>query len=58
MPGGLAELAFGIEVLSRNESMLNVVRSPLRISFFGGGTDYPAYFNENPCAVLGASIDK
>ena len=38
--------------------MLNVVRSPLRISFFGGGTDYPAYFNENPGAVLGASIDK
>jgi len=34
-------LALGIEVLLWNESMLNVVRSPLRISFFGGGTDYP-----------------
>jgi D-glycero-alpha-D-manno-heptose-7-phosphate kinase len=51
-------LALGIEVLLWNESMLNVVRSPLRISFFGGGTDYPAYFKENPGAVLGASIDK
>jgi D-glycero-alpha-D-manno-heptose-7-phosphate kinase len=38
--------------------MLNVVRSPLRISFFGGGTDYPAYFHERPGAVVGASIDK
>jgi D-glycero-alpha-D-manno-heptose-7-phosphate kinase len=38
--------------------MINISRSPLRISFFGGGTDYPAYFHHNPGAVLGASIDK
>ena len=24
--------------------MINISRSPLRISFFGGGTDYPTYF--------------
>ena len=38
--------------------MINISRSPLRISFFGGGTDYPTYFQHNPGAVLGASIDK
>ena len=38
--------------------MINISRSPLRISFFGGGTDYPMYFHDNPGAVLGASIDK
>ena len=39
-------------------SVINISRSPLRISFFGGGTDYPTYFNQHPGAVLGASIDK
>ena len=39
-------------------SVINISRSPLRISFFGGGTDYPTYFNHHPGAVLGASIDK
>ena len=38
--------------------MINISRSPLRISFFGGGTDYPTYFNSYPGAVLGGSIDK
>jgi D-glycero-alpha-D-manno-heptose-7-phosphate kinase len=38
--------------------VINISKSPLRISFFGGGTDYPSYFHDNPGAVLGASIDK
>jgi D-glycero-alpha-D-manno-heptose-7-phosphate kinase len=38
--------------------VINISRSPLRISFFGGGTDYPTYFHHNPGAVLGTSIDK
>jgi D-glycero-alpha-D-manno-heptose-7-phosphate kinase len=38
--------------------VINISRSPLRISFFGGGTDYPLYFHHNQGAVLGASIDK
>ncbi|MGJ0392539.1 MAG: GHMP kinase [Methylocystis sp.] len=33
-------------------------RTPLRVSFFGGGTDYPQYFERFPGAVLGAAIDK
>jgi D-glycero-alpha-D-manno-heptose-7-phosphate kinase len=38
--------------------MICISRSPLRVSFFGGGTDYPEYFQLYPGAVLGASIDK
>ena len=35
-----------------------ISRTPFRISFFGGGTDYPIWFKENGGAVLGTSIDK
>jgi D-glycero-alpha-D-manno-heptose-7-phosphate kinase len=33
-------------------------RAPFRISFFGGGSDYPAWFRQRPGAVLSAAIDK
>lgn len=35
-----------------------ISRTPLRISFLGGGTDYPQYYNIHGGAVLGTSIDK
>jgi len=35
-----------------------VVQTPLRISFFGGGTDFPAYYLENGGCVLSSAIDK
>jgi D-glycero-alpha-D-manno-heptose-7-phosphate kinase len=35
-----------------------ITRTPLRISFFGGGTDYPVWFNQNGGAVLSTAIDK
>jgi len=35
-----------------------ISRTPHRISFFGGGTDYPEYFLEHGGKVLGAAIDK
>ena len=35
-----------------------ISRTPLRISFFGGGTDYPQWYMEHEGAVLGATIDK
>jgi len=35
-----------------------ITRTPLRISFFGGGSDYPEYFNEHGGAVLATSIDR
>lgn len=33
-------------------------RTPLRVSFFGGGTDYPDYFEQYQGAVIGTAIDK
>lgn len=38
--------------------MVTIVRTPLRVSLFGGGTDYPSYFERHPGAVLGFAIDK
>ena len=35
-----------------------IAQTPVRISFFGGGTDYPVWFEENGGAVLATSIDK
>jgi D-glycero-alpha-D-manno-heptose-7-phosphate kinase len=35
-----------------------ISRTPFRISLFGGGTDYPAWFREHGGAVLGLAIDK
>jgi D-glycero-alpha-D-manno-heptose-7-phosphate kinase len=35
-----------------------VTRTPLRISLFGGGTDYPAWYRVHGGAVLSAAIDK
>lgn len=35
-----------------------ITRTPFRISFFGGGTDYPAWSNEHGGEVLSTSIDK
>ncbi len=35
-----------------------ISRTPFRVSFFGGGTDYPVWYEENGGAVLATSIDK
>lgn len=35
-----------------------ISRTPYRISFFGGGTDYPAWYLKNGGAVLSSTIDK
>ncbi|OGQ35669.1 MAG: kinase [Deltaproteobacteria bacterium RIFCSPHIGHO2_12_FULL_43_9] len=35
-----------------------ISRTPYRISFFGGGTDYPVWYRENGGAVLSTSINK
>lgn len=35
-----------------------ISRTPFRISFFGGGTDYPAWFRQNGGVVLATTIDK
>lgn len=35
-----------------------ITQTPLRISFLGGGTDYPEYFLRHGGAVLGTAVDK
>ncbi len=35
-----------------------ITRTPFRISFFGGGTDFPAFYREHGGAVLSATINK
>ncbi len=35
-----------------------ISRTPYRVSFLGGGTDYPAWFRERGGAVLAGTIDK
>ena len=35
-----------------------ISRTPFRISFFGGGTDYPAWYQKHGGAILATTIDK
>jgi D-glycero-alpha-D-manno-heptose-7-phosphate kinase len=35
-----------------------ISKTPFRVSFFGGGTDYPDYFQQFPGGVLSTSIDQ
>lgn len=35
-----------------------VSKTPFRISFFGGGSDLPSYYNQSPGMVVSATIDK
>jgi D-glycero-alpha-D-manno-heptose-7-phosphate kinase len=35
-----------------------ISRAPFRVSFFGGGTDYPSWYREHGGAVLSTSINK
>ena len=35
-----------------------IARTPYRISFFGGGTDYPSWYRKYSGQVLSTTIDK
>src|SRR3970040_1284753 len=35
-----------------------ISRTPFRVSFFGGGTDYPKWFQDHKGAVLATTIDR
>ncbi len=35
-----------------------IARAPVRVSFFGGGTDLPAYYLQHGGAVLSATVDR
>ena len=38
--------------------MMVITKTPLRVSFFGGGTDYPTWYRTYGGAVLSTTIDK
>ena len=38
--------------------LMAISRTPYRVSFFGGGTDYPAWFRRHGGAVLSMAINK
>ena len=38
--------------------MMVITKTPLRVSFFGGGTDYPTWYRKHGGAVLSTTIDK
>src|SRR3989344_5149374 len=40
------------------KSIMIISKTPFRISFFGGGTDYPVWFREHGGQVLSTTIDK
>ena len=35
-----------------------ISKTPLRISLFGGGTDFPEFFNNHRSLIIGSTIDK
>jgi D-glycero-alpha-D-manno-heptose-7-phosphate kinase len=35
-----------------------IVRTPFRVSLFGGGTDFPTFFRKHGSCVIGSTIDK
>lgn len=35
-----------------------ITQTPFRMSFFGGGTDFPAFYNEHGGAVISTTFDK
>ena len=41
-----------------DSSFMIISRTPFRVSFFGGGTDYPVWYQECGGAVLATTIDK
>jgi D-glycero-alpha-D-manno-heptose-7-phosphate kinase len=43
---------------SRKAKHMVITSTPLRISFFGGGTDYPVWYRRHGGSVLSTSIDK
>ena len=34
-----------------------ITRCPYRVSFFGGGTDFPSWYKEKGCRIISSSID-
>ncbi|NGX30580.1 MAG: D-glycero-alpha-D-manno-heptose 7-phosphate kinase [Candidatus Anoxychlamydiales bacterium] len=43
---------------TKSTSRMIISRTPVRISLFGGGTDYPAFYERHSGIVLGTTINK
>ena len=43
---------------SRSSEIMIIIQTPLRVSLFGGGTDFPSYYLEHGGCVLSSAIDK
>jgi|GEM_PF-5177 len=56
--GIIKDIVFGTELLKRETFPIISGKSPLRISFGGGGTDLPYFFGTYGGAVINATIDK
>ena len=37
---------------------MKISKTPLRISLFGGGTDFPEFFQSEESLIIGGTIDK
>jgi D-glycero-alpha-D-manno-heptose-7-phosphate kinase len=44
--------------MDRENASVLIARAPVRVSFFGGGTDLPAYYLQHGGGVLSSTIDK
>jgi len=44
--------------VNSDQDKMIITRTPFRISFFGGGTDYPQWFQNHEGSVLSTTIDK
>lgn len=51
-------LAYDVSPVAERGAQMIISKTPYRISFFGGGTDYTRYYQENGGAVIGTAIDK
>ena len=47
-----------LQLLKIEDLALIISKTPYRVSFFGGGTDFPEWFSENQGAVLSTTINK
>ena len=47
-----------LDANERESGPMIISRTPFRVSFFGGGTDYPAWYRTYGGAVLATTIDK
>jgi D-glycero-alpha-D-manno-heptose-7-phosphate kinase len=56
--GKVVDIEFRVDKIKKQNFPVIRGRSPLRVSFAGGGTDIPHFFKENGGIVISSTIDK